>query len=108
MKALDDRMQDPRAQNAADLAARVAAFFEEYPMLCGFSVQRRSTLSRERAVAPLKGELCLADVSVSTWPGFRMTLEFYGELVSALLELMEERAEAADFLSGRTFARALH
>src|SRR4051812_29279611 len=75
MKALHDRTQNPlQAQSVAE--ARVAAIFDEYPMLCGFSVQKQSTLTRERAVAPLRGELCLADVSVSTWPGFRMTLEF--------------------------------
>jgi hypothetical protein len=109
MKALHDRTQNLQAQSvAADLAARVAAIFEEYPILCGFSVQRRSTLTKERAIAPLQGELCLADVSVSTWPGFQATLEFYDEIVCTLLELMDEQPEAFDFLSGRTFARTLH
>jgi hypothetical protein len=102
-------MQNLQAQSlAADLATRVAAIFGEYPILCGFSVQRRSTLTKDRAVAPLKGELCLADVSVNTWPGFRATLEFYDEIVCTLLELMDQQPEAFDFLSGRTFARTLH
>jgi hypothetical protein len=109
MKALHDRTQNLQTQSAAaDLAARVAAIFEEYPILCGFSVQRRSMLTKERAIAPLQGELCLADVSVSTWPGFRATLEFYNEIACTLLELMDDRPEAFDFLSGRTFARTLH
>lgn len=109
MKALHDRTQNLQAQSvAADLAARVAAIFEEYPILCGFSVQRRSALTRERAIASLQGGLCLADVSVSTWPGFRATPEFYDEIACTLLELMDERPEAFDFLSGRTFARLLH
>jgi hypothetical protein len=109
MKALHDRTQNLQAQSvAADLTARVAAIFEEYPILCGFSVQRRSTLTRERAIAPLQGGLCLADVSVSTWPGFRATLEFYDEIACTLLELIAEQPEASDFLSGRTFARLLH
>jgi hypothetical protein len=109
MKALHDRTQDPQAQSvAADLAARVAGIFGELPMLCGFSVQKRSALTKQRAIAPLRGELCLADVSVSTWPGCRASLEFYNEIVCTLLELMDEQPEALDFLSGRTFARALH
>jgi hypothetical protein len=109
MKALHHRTQNLQAQGvAADLAARVAAIFEEYPILCGFSVQRRSTLTKERAVAPLQGELCLADVSVSAWPGFHVTLEFYNEIVCALLELMDEQPEAFDFLAGRTFARTMN
>jgi len=111
MKALHDRTQNLQAQSVAtDLAARVAGIFEEYPILCGFSVQRRSTLTKtkERAVAPLQVELCLADVSVSTWPGFHMTLEFYNEIACTLLELMDEQPEAFDFLSGRTFARTVN
>jgi len=109
MKALHNRTQNLQAQSVAtDLAARVAGIFEEYPILCGFSVQRRSTLTKERAVASLQGELCLADVSVSTWPGFHMTLEFYNEIACALLELMDEQPEALDFLSGRTFARTMN
>lgn len=109
MKALHDRTQNLQPQSvAADLAPRVAAIFEEYPILCGFSVQRRSTLTKERAIAPLQGELCLADVSVSTWPGFRATLEFYNDIAYTLLELIDEQPEAFDFLCGRTFARTLH
>jgi len=109
MKALHDRTQNLQAQSVAtDLAARVAGIFEEYPILCGFSVQRRSTLTKERAVALLQGELCLADVSVSAWPGFRATPEFHNEIACALLELMDEQPEAFDFLSGRTFARTLN
>src|SRR3979411_1619833 len=78
MKALHERTQNLQAESvAADLAARIAGIFEQYPILCGFSVQERSTLTKERAIVQLQGELCLADVSVSTWPGFRATPEFY-------------------------------
>src|SRR5207247_9547134 len=104
MKALHDRTQNLQAQSVAtDLAARVAGIFEEYPILCGFSVQRRSTLTKERAVASLQGELCLADVSLSTWTGFYMTLEFCNEISFRLLELMHGYAEAFAFLSVRPF-----
>lgn len=109
MKALHDRTQNLQAQSvAADLAARIAGIFEQYPILCGFSVRERSTLTKERAIVQLQGELCLADVSVSTWPGFRVTPEFYNEIACMLLELMDGRPEAVDLLPGRTFVRTLH
>ena len=109
MKALHDRTQNPPAQGlAAGLAERVAAIFEECPALRGFSVQKLSAIAKERAVAPLGGELCLADVSLESWPGVGAQLDLYAEVVGALLELIDEQPEACDFLSGRTFARTLH
>jgi len=67
MKALPDRTQNLQGQSVlADLAARIAVIFEQYPMLCGFSVQECSTLTEDRATVQLPGDMCLADVSVST------------------------------------------
>jgi len=107
MKALHDGTQNLLAERIArDLAARVAAVFGEYPMLCGFSVQKRSTLTKGRALAALQGELCLADVSLLS--DFYATQEFCEALVFTLLDLLEEHEEAPAFLAGRTFARALH
>ena len=107
MKALHDGTQKLHAERIArDLAARVAAIFGEYPMLCGFSVQMRSTLTKGRALAALQGELCLADVSLLS--DFYATQEFCEALVFTLLDLLEEHEEAPAFLAGRTFARALH
>ena len=76
--------------------------------MCGFSVQERSTLTKERAIVQLQGELCLADVSVSTWPGFQATPEFYDEIACMLLELMAEQPKAIEVLPGCTFARTFH
>jgi hypothetical protein len=84
----------------------MAAIFGEYPMLYGFSVQERSTLTKGRALAVLQGELCLADVSLLS--DFYATREFCEALVFTLLDLLEEHEEAPAFLTGRTFARALH
>ena len=56
-------------------------------------------------MAQLEGELCLADVSAATLPGFRLTREFCNEIASALLEMMAEQPDASGLLSGRTFAR---
>jgi hypothetical protein len=109
MKALDDRTQTLQLQSvAADLAARVAALFGQYPMLCGFSVQERSTVTKDRAMVQLEGELWLTDVSVVTLPAFRVTQEFCNEIACMLLELMDEQPDVFDLLSGRTFARTLH
>ena len=109
MKALHDRMQNLQGQSvAAALAARVAAIFEQYPMLSGFSVQERSTLTTDRAMVQLQGGLCLADVAVITPPGFRVTQELCSQIAQMLLELMDEQPEVFNLLPGRTFARTLH
>jgi hypothetical protein len=109
MKALYHRTQNLQGRSvAADLAQRVAVIFEQYPMLCGFSVQERSMLTMAGAVVPLQGGLCLADVSVSTPPGFRVTQEFCNQIAYPLLELIDEQPEVCDLLPGRTFARTLH
>ncbi len=55
-------------------ALRVAALFARLPMLSGFSVQDRATLTSDRGMAPLDGDLCVADVSVDAWTGFEATL----------------------------------
>ena len=54
----------------ADISARIAMLFLKLPMLTGFSVQDRATLTRDRDTAPLSGDLCVADVSLDTWAGF--------------------------------------
>ena len=109
MKALHDRTQNLQGESVAvDLAARVAAIFEQYPILCGFSVQEPSTVSKDRANAQLPGELCLADVSVVTPPEFRVTQALCNEIACMLAELMDEQPDVFDLLSGRTFARTFH
>jgi hypothetical protein len=107
MKALDDRTQNLQRQSvAADLATRVAAIFEQYPMLCRFSVQERSTVSKDRAMVQLQGGLCVADVSVGTLPAFRVTQEVCNEIACMMLELLDEQPDVFDLLCGRSFARA--
>jgi len=109
MKVLDDRMQNlQRECVVADLAARVEAIFEQYPMLCGFSVQQRSTITKDRAMIQLEGGSCLADVSVVTLPAFRVTQEFCDQIAFVLVELMDEQTEAVELVCGRTFARTFH
>jgi hypothetical protein len=52
-------------------------------MLSGFSVQDRATLTRDRNMASLDGDLCM-------------------------LELLDEHPEARELLRGYTFARTFH
>jgi hypothetical protein len=109
MKALHDRTQDLQGQRVVtDLAARVARIFEQYPMLCGFSVQERSTLSSDHAIVELQGGLCLADVTLESPPDFRVAQELCSHIAYALIELMDEQPEVSQLLPGRTFARTLH
>jgi hypothetical protein len=110
MKAAHDTMQNPQVQSiAADFAAaRLWVLFEQYPMLSGYSVQERSTLTRDRAMVQLAGELWLADVSMSSDPGFGVTLEIYQQIARTLLGLMEGHPAAFALLPGRTIARAFH
>ena len=109
MKALHDSTSNLQSQNVAtDLAACVAMIFEKYSILCGFTVQPHATLTTDRAMVRLPRGLYLADVEVSSPPGYRPTQEFCDEIASLLLELMDEQPEVIDLLPGRTFARTLH
>ena len=90
------------------LPPSIGALFRRWPALCGFTVQERASLTRERAIGLLAGELCLADVEVHTWPGMEAPPELCNEIARALLRLMDEHAEAEALLRGRTFARTLH
>ena len=109
MKALHDRTGNPRSPSiAADLTAFIAEIFEQYPWLCGFSVQDGSTLTRDRAMVRLSGALYLADVSLNAPQEFCVTREFCERIASMLFEFVEEQPEVFDLLPGRTFARTFH
>jgi hypothetical protein len=109
VKALDDRTHDPHQQSAAeDLAMRIAAIFEYYPLLCGFAVHERSAAAKHGATVPLVGGLYLADVSVFAPKGLRPTPEFGKQIAQLLVEVIDEHPGISELLSGRTFARILH
>jgi hypothetical protein len=91
-----------------DLVTRITALFARLPMLSGFSVQDRTTLTAEREAVPLDAELSIADVSVHTWPGFPPRPGLPAEIVAALLELLDEHPAARALLRGYTFARVFH
>jgi hypothetical protein len=91
-----------------DVSKRIAELFVDLPMLTGFSVQERATLSRDRNNAPLAGELCVADLSVEAWPGFQAGPAVWNTVAQVLLELLDEHPESYEVLRGQTFARAFH
>jgi hypothetical protein len=92
----------------ADVSARIAMLFLKLPMLTGFSVQDRATLSRDRGMAPLSGDLCVADVSLDAWAGLEAAPTVRDEIVQALRELVGEHPASYEALRGQTFARAFH
>lgn len=106
MNALQQRSELVRLES--DVAARLDTLFRRCPALEGFSVQHRSSVSRERAVMSLQDDFYLADV-VSHWPlSGEQVATLVDEISLALLELVNEQPEAMALLRGRTFARTLH
>jgi hypothetical protein len=93
---------------ALDVSTHIAELFLQLPMLTGFSVQDRATLTRDRSNAPLVGELCIADVSVEAWPGWQAGPAVHDAIAKTLLELLNEHPESYDALRGQTFARTFH
>jgi hypothetical protein len=95
MKALSPRMQAVRRERSeAVIEARVLQLFRRIPLLLGFSIQE---------------DLSIAGVEVHSWPGLEWGKDFYDELYhqisAALVDLTNERDDAAQLLRGRTLAR---
>jgi hypothetical protein len=56
----------------------------------------------------LRPDLEVDELSVFTWPGCTAGRDLYEEVMRSLVDLAEERPEAAQLMRGRTFARAVH
>jgi hypothetical protein len=94
MKPSEQRMSEARRKHAAAIVARhVHELFQRLPMLAGFW---------------LRPDLEVAELSVFTWPGYGAGRDLYAEVMQSLADLADERPEAAQFMRGRTFARAVH
>ena len=108
MRAAENREALEKAEAAVtDLFTRLGALFDRYPALVGFSVQEFGDLTRDRLVATLDGNLCIADVSVEGWPGVD-SCGVLSDVTAVMIEVLDERPELKQLLSGRTFARTLH
>src|SRR4051812_33498685 len=100
--------QSERETMIVDVLTRIEALFARLPMLSGFTVQDRATLSADRECARLSADLYIADVSVHAWPGFEETQPVCSEIVQAMLALLEAHPAARKLLRGYTFARTFH
>jgi hypothetical protein len=109
MDTLQDRgrTEEQRLRLEADLAARMETLFRRCPSLYGFTVQEGSKVSRERAVENLNGHLYLADLACHPLLDDEHCAEVCEVVSHTLLELVDERPEMAEIISGRTFARTL-
>ena len=94
MNHSEQRPSEARRQHTEAIVARhVHQLFQRLPMLSGFW---------------LRPDLKVAELSVFTWPGYTAGQDLYEEVMQSLIELAEERPEAAQLMRGRTFARAVH
>jgi hypothetical protein len=85
----------------------IVSVFEDYPSLCGFTVQDRPGLPDGGSESLLPG-LFLTDVGLYPQPGLEDSRMICQGVRDMLIELIEERPESGRLLAGRTFARALH
>lgn len=72
------------------LQAGIRELFREHPAICGFSINGRG------------------EITLDCWPRESASDALCAEVLERLLELVDGRAEAAQWLFGRTFARVLH
>jgi hypothetical protein len=93
MKTSQSRQQEIRRERVeAVIDGRIGALFKRIPVLCGFS---------------LLVDLQPAEVAVHSWPGYVAGEELYEDIVATIVDIVEERPDAAELLRGRTFARHL-
>jgi hypothetical protein len=88
-----DRLHQDEHHHAREMfETRMAALFEELPMLTGFFVDT---------------ELGVTELSIYTWPGWSAASALREDIAHFLLAMVQERPELAELLRGRTFTRSL-
>ena len=91
MNPADQRQSNARRQHIeAILARHIAELFRRLPMLAGFW---------------LGSDFRIAELSVSTWPGYTAIADLNEQVMQSLVDLAEDLPESAQFMRGRTFAR---
>jgi len=91
----------------ADVSSRIAELFLDLPMLTGFSVQDRASLSEDRNHAPSPASsaspTCRRSLArFQAGPRYAMRLDRH------YWKLLDQHPESYDALRGQTFARTLH
>jgi hypothetical protein len=92
---------------AAQLEESIVTLFDEFPALCGFAVQDRAGVP-DGGAATLHPDLFLTDVGLYPAPGLGEAKLICEEIRDLLVQLIDERPETLELLSGRTFARSFH
>lgn len=80
-------------QAQSQVEESIFSLFKDIPSLCGFTVT---------------GTLEPADLSLYPLPAAEEAMLIHEEIRDTLSRLLDERPEARNLVSGRTFARALH
>jgi hypothetical protein len=90
---LRDRLQQNQDQRVREIfESRIAALFEQVPMLSGFYVQ---------------ADLSVAELTIYTWPGWSASPDLREDVAHFVHEMVDARPDVAELLRGRTFARSL-
>ena len=109
MKAQEHRIEDLQHRRfEADLEAGINALFCRCPTLCGFAVRDAANLARDRIALQHVSELFVTEVSVYPLSGLEASAELCNEIVTVLIDLIDERPEAFALLRERAFARVFH
>lgn len=109
MKTQEHRIEDlQRSRFEADLEASINALFCRCPALCGFTVRDAANRSRDGLPLQHVSELFVSEVSVYPLGDPAAPGELCGEIVAALVELLDECPQARELLRERTFARVFH
>jgi hypothetical protein len=90
---------------AAELEESILALFGGFPSLCGFSIQDRPGRAGSESLQP---GLFLTDVGLYPVPNIEEAKFICQEIRDTLAQLIDERPQARELLTGRTFARSLH
>jgi hypothetical protein len=106
MKTFADPVRNEQRIAEALLEESIVALFDELPALCGFSVQDRGGLP-DGGAALLENGLFLTDIGLYPQPGLDEARLICEEIRETLVQLIDERPDARELLSGRTFARYL-
>jgi hypothetical protein len=107
MKSIAQTNRERALRNtAAELEESILALFGGFPQLCGFSVQDRP--SHAAGTESLQGGLFLTEVGLYPVPNVEEAKMICEEIRDTLAQLIDERPQARELLSGRTFARAVH
>ena len=102
-----ERESDAGAR-AVRAEAQVHAVFSRQPELHRFVIQDKASLADHIDRASLTGELFITQITLYPRRGTRQYDEVYADIARAITHAVAELPEAARWLRGRTFVRALH